>query len=257
MLMKKYILSTCLLINLYGGASVANVITVDISNHGEESVVTGPDVTSSSYQGRVYTDSSDLELTSDADFNGIEQLVGLLFDNVGIAAGSTINNAFIAFTIDDITDNDPAKQVGHDATGDITIQIEDSVDAAAYQTSDFNISNRTTTVDSIIWTSAPGLFVGEIINTADLTLLVDSMINGGEWTGNNSMNFLFSSPGLNITREVESAGTGAPRLNIDFTPVATMVTEPSLIATLTVSLAGLGFLRRRRTYQVYTQYTLR
>ena len=107
--MKKYILSTCLLINLYGGASVANVINVDISNHGEESVVTGPAATSFTYQGRVYTDSSDLELTSDADFNGIEQLVGLLFDNVGIAAGSTINSVFIAFTIDDITDNDPCQ----------------------------------------------------------------------------------------------------------------------------------------------------
>ncbi|MFT4789649.1 MAG: hypothetical protein ACI95X_002488 [Paraglaciecola sp.] len=257
MLMKKYILSTCLLMNLYGGASMANVITVDMNNHAEESVVTGPDATSSTYQGRVYTDSSDLELTSDADYNGIEQLVGLLFDNVGIAAGSTINSAFIAFTIDDIADDTPAKQAGHDATGDITIQIEDSADAAAYQASDFNVSNRTTTVDSIIWTSTPGLFVGEIINTADLTLLVDSMVNGGEWTGNNSMNFLFSSPGQNITREVESAGTGAPRLNIDFTPVATTVTEPSSIAILTVSLAGLGFLRRRRTHQVYTQFTSR
>ena len=88
--------------------------------------------------GSVSLTSSDLELTVD---HGINQTIGIRFNNVNLPVGSTVSNAYIQFTVDEASS----------AATVLTIQGEASGNAAAFDTSASNISLRPRTAASVSW----------------------------------------------------------------------------------------------------------
>ena len=72
-------------------------------------------------EGTIFDTSSDLELVTNMA-NGGEQIVGLRFQNLMIPQGAKIDNAYIEFEVDEISDN---------ATS-LTISVEKSDNSATF-----------------------------------------------------------------------------------------------------------------------------
>jgi hypothetical protein len=234
------------------------IVTSQISSSpddAEEAIVLGTDASGSSLVGRTYTDSSDVELASDADFLGIEQMVGLRFQNIAVPKGATINSASIAFTVDDLTDSTPSKQAGHDANGFLNFFGQLSSNAATFSASNFNISNTTSrprTTATVVWNSPTWTTgaVNDVHSSADLSSIVSEITGQSGWVSGNSLAFFVTvDPGTNITREAESFdgdASEAPILTIEYT---TAVPEPSTFAIMGLALigmAGYGWRRKRK-----------
>ena len=93
--MKRTWILLCLICSLWMGQPLdAETITVSVieQNDDAEEAITGPNA------GNVQRSSTDLEIGNE---NGVEQWVGLRFQNISIPAGSVINSATIQFTAED------------------------------------------------------------------------------------------------------------------------------------------------------------
>lgn len=157
--------------------------------------------------GDMYLGSSDLEMVDDS-YHGGEQIVGVRFQDVDIPSGSIITNAYIIFTRDESTDVDTS----------LTIHGQASDDPSTFASSDWNISNRSTTVASADWRNIPEWrsSTGNIRETANLKDVVQEIIDRGGWSADNSMAFIISGSGKRVAESED--GSAAPRLHIEYIP---------------------------------------
>lgn len=127
----------------------------------------------------MYMNSSDLELAADGS---TDQLVGIRFQNVNIPAGSTIQDARIEFTVDEVTTS---------GNVDVVIAFEDVDNAMAISTGNGSLTNRAYTLnDAVIWNIPAWPTVGA--NGADqttpnLAASLQTVINRAGWAQGNSV----------------------------------------------------------------------
>jgi acid phosphatase type 7 len=156
--------------------------------------------------------SSDLELGCENGLQADPQMVGLRFKNVPLAQGRIVNKAYLQFEVDAITKNaNPCKLV---------IRVEDSDSTATFPMSNtpFAVTSRVKTQDSIVWDLSDGDLnvVDAKGNSADITSLVQSIINRSGWKAGNALSFYITGTG---TREVESyygEAAAAPKLVLEY-----------------------------------------
>lgn len=131
--------------------------------------------------GSMDVGSSDLELP----YDGVEQLVGLKFSNLGIPKGANIISAYIQFEADE-----------DDHTGTVIVDIFGELidDASNYTGSGFNISSRTPTSVSAPWTiNTVWNTIGEAgVNqrTPDLSLIIEEITGQSSWQSGNDLAFI-------------------------------------------------------------------
>ena len=163
--------------------------------------------------------SSDLELCTQDDDN--KQMIGLIFRNVQIPVGAKITNAYIQFTCDDNDNQEGPLPI--DIWG-----IKEANTSAPFLETLFNITSRPNTTASVNW-QAPIWAVKEEKGTdqatADLTEIVQEIIELGEWVSGNNMGFKFANEVTEkIHREAESwdenDGGSPPELIVTFSPPA-------------------------------------
>lgn len=127
--------------------------------------------------------SSDLELCDiDSDFG--YQYIGTRFRAVNIPKGAVVTKAYVQFTCDD-TGSDPCKMRIHG----------EAKDTGEFTDSPFSISSRTKTTANVLWDIAPWTVVderGEAQRTADLTEVVQEIIDHADWTEGGNMTFILS-----------------------------------------------------------------
>jgi len=154
--------------------------------------------------------SSDLELMKESDV----QKIGIRFQGVAIPAGATITSAAIEFQLDETggrNDSLDIKILGHKVANSTTFSGSSAVSS--------RISANPTGA-SVIWTPPTGIAEDERFDTADLTAVVQEIVDQGGWATGNAMSFLFQleSAGSGGKRIVESYnGTRAPRLKVSYT----------------------------------------
>ena len=129
--------------------------------------------------------STDLELITDGSD---AQEVGLRFNNVNIPFGAAIDTAYIQFTTDE-SQTEPTN---------LTIHGEAVDSAAAFTSTDFDVSSRTTTMASTDW-SPPGWTTvnaaGTDQQTPNLDTVVQEVIDRPGWKTNNPMAFIITGTG--------------------------------------------------------------
>ena len=138
--------------------------------------------------GAVKLDSSDLNVVVNPDPSKGVQYIGLRFQSLAIPQGATIAAAYIQFT----------SFSGTVDAASITIKAQATNTAPAFSTAGYNISSRATTTASVTWNppSWPDVDVaGPDQQTANLTELVQEVVNRADWTSGNSMAFIFSGSG--------------------------------------------------------------
>ena len=157
--------------------------------------------------GRVYHNSSDLELVRDGSNQG-NQIVGLRFRNITIPQNATINSAYLEFTADENRTNNNT----------ITIHGEDIGDAPQFISGygSFNVSTRTKTSASEPWVPGAWSPVGSKYQTPDISSIVSEITGRADWSSSNDMVFIIEGTGRVTADSYRAGGDLRPRLVIDY-----------------------------------------
>jgi hypothetical protein len=188
--------------------------------------------------GEMDIGSSDLEIAFDHE----PQYVGLLFRELDIPFGATIDEATIQFQVDAISAG----------TTDATVVVD--IMAALLPTLDsiydepFGISKHPMTTASVTWSPGPSVAEGDRTDnekTPNFAAVVQEVIDQSAWAaGNNMLIVIAADPNQteDVNREFESAGTeddGSPSPE-----------NPMLSVTYTVS-SGIGQATAELVSRVY------
>jgi len=175
--------------------------------------------------GTLDAGSSDLELGTEAANNGDPQVVGIRFVNLTIPKGSLIKSAKIQFQVDATNKNtDPCN---------IWIKTQWDANPVTFNPSvPFNITSRPTSPDSVNWSIPAGSWNavgqnGADQTTADLSSLVQAMVNRGDWNSGNAMVFMLRGTGLREAESFDGLPAGAARLIIEYVPVTALTYQVS------------------------------
>ena len=149
---------------------------------------------------------SNLEMV---DNEGSLQEVGYRFQNITVPNSAAISNAYIQFTVDD-TDSGAVS---------LTVHGEAIGNAPTFTTGNSNISNRTTTGASVLWSGIPNWTTsgarGPDQRTPDLTSIVQEIVSGGGWNSGQAMVFIFTGSGVRTAVAHDSDPTEAALLHIE------------------------------------------
>ena len=170
----------------------------------------------------LYDSSGDLELMYDAS-RGVQEMVGIRFQNVAVPKNATINCAEIVFEVDE----PGAGTVSLDIFGD------DTNDSDAWATSPANRlpSGRTQTSAKVDWEVTDNPAVGATLTTPDLSSIVQEIVYRGGWASGNDMAFMIALDAdsgsavsdASNTRIVSSYnGTTSPKLRVYYDTSSTV-----------------------------------
>lgn len=199
----------------------AETITVSIieQNDDAEEAITGPNA------GNVRRSSTDLEIGNE---NGVEQWIGLRFQDISIPPGSVINSAKIQFTAED-TD-----------VGNLIVPILGELSLAPNEFRDVTpLTGRTLTSAVVDWDIQPW-FPGDRndrTTTPNLATIVQEIIDQPGWELGNAIAFLMQNDPMDTSERLAVSFDGDPlnaaELTIDFT-----AQDPSGIANAISLISG-------------------
>jgi hypothetical protein len=174
----------------------------------EAQVSTSSDDAEERESGRMYLNSSDLELVHDRG----NQTVGMRFNGINIPHGASIVNAYIQFQVDETPS----------ASTDLTIEGEDVDDAATFTNSSGNISSRFTTSASIGWSPVPWSSVGDAgpdQQTPNIASVVEEIVGRDNWISGNSLVIIITGTGERVAESYNGNSSAAPLLHVEYSTV--------------------------------------
>lgn len=171
-----------------GGTEMTFPITV-MDDDAEEFVSASDNNAEAFPAGFTYTDSSDLDLAYDAG-HGTAQFVGLRFPDVSIDPAATIASAFITFTAD-------ADDPGNENPVSLTIAGQATATPVAFLNDtdgspSSNISTRELTSATVNWDITDVWVGGTAYQSADITAIVQEIVDLGDWASGNEMAFVIT-----------------------------------------------------------------
>ncbi len=181
--------------------------------------------------GSMVINSTDLEMVEEVD----TQQVGIRFNDINIAQGSTITSASIIFTIDEIDSG----------TTSLTFKGQLSPNAQPFSTSVNNISDTTArprTTASVTW-SPPGFnTIGQTVELPGLEGIIQEIVNQGTWDAGNALAFLINGTGKRVADSFDDDPATAPRLVITFegTPATSQKTVRTRLKEIVSGLTQRG-----------------
>jgi len=141
--------------------------------------------------GKLYVDSSDLELVYDSGNVLSFQKVGIRFQNITVPKGAVINKAYIQFTADEY----------HRKRAELEFSLHDSDNSPRFTDRD-NVSGRGVVSNKIRW--KPDTWSsnesGTKQRTPDLKGMVQQVVNRNGWIPGNSMSFIIRGKGKSTYR---------------------------------------------------------
>lgn len=186
--------------NSFTVGSFSQTVNVRIAS-GNDDVEEAPD-------GDVYTNSSDIELIYDG-YNGGDQTVGLRFTNVQIPQGASITNAYIQFAADESNSGSTTLNIYGHYTGN----------AAAFSTSNGNVSSRNRTSSRTVWSpvSWSSGQQGSGQRTPEMKSVLQEIVNHSGWNAGNAMAFIIEGTGERTAESYEGSSSKAPLLHVAYT----------------------------------------
>ncbi len=139
-----------------------------------------------------------------------QQTVGLRFTDVDIPQDALILNAYIQFD---------SWAPATDSTS-VYIWTEDSEDAPPIVGTDFNISSRVKTADSVPWIDIPAWanfgLQGPDQQTPELASIIQPIVDKTGWMTGNNICFIIQGYGLRLATSWDLNPDKAPKLVVDF-----------------------------------------
>ena len=154
--------------------------------------------------GKVYLDSSDLELVED----DTTQIVGMRWAGLALPRGATITRAWIQFS---------CKVSGTGAT-DLEIQAQAADDAAPFTTTARDISARPRTAVDVDWIPAAWAVgdSGLAQQTPDLEELIEEVVNRPGWAPGHALVIVIRGTGQRTAWAWDGRPDAAPLLHIEY-----------------------------------------
>ncbi len=153
--------------------------------------------------GKIDTGSSDLEMVQDES----EQIVGLRFDRINIAAFSEIHSASIQFTAHAINEEETQLEIFAELAGS----------ASRFEQTQRNISSRLRTTQSVQWRPVPWTKAqesSESQRTPNLASLIQEVVQHPDWQPGNSVVFIIKGKGKRVATAY-SGKEGSAKLIVD------------------------------------------
>ncbi len=139
-----------------------------------------------------------------------QQTVGLRFTNIQIPQDALVLNAYIQFDSWSPTT---------DSTS-VNIWTEDTEDAPPIAATDYNISSRVKTAESVAWIDIPdwdaGGLHGPDQQTPELSSIIQSLVDKPGWMAGNNLCFIIEGFGLRLATSWDGNPDLAPKLVVDF-----------------------------------------
>lgn len=152
--------------------------------------------------------SGDYEISADG---GTAQHFGLRFLNLAIPAGATIQSAYFRFA---------ANTTISAGTVNIDIYGEDVDDATTFTTTNGNISTRTRTTATVVFTVG-ACVPNTIYSTGDVKTIIQEIVDRPGWASGQDMAFMFIAPNNTTTYATYTSYNGQPyssgMLHVEYT----------------------------------------
>ena len=107
--------------------------------------------------------------------SGSNQTLGFRFLNITIPQGQDITQALVSFYLADTANDSP---------NGVDVRMQDEDDTSTFAATNNNISNRTLTGSSVVWS---GTDLGVGWHQVDITSLFQGIIDRGGWVSGNSV----------------------------------------------------------------------
>ncbi|MDH4471740.1 MAG: PKD domain-containing protein [Fluviicola sp.] len=216
--------------NVYGNDAEIKTAYIVVASGGTVSVfvATGnDDAEEFRTNNSMYLTSSDLEIGNDT---GVDQYMGVRFQNVNVPQGAIISNARIRFRADE-TDAFSSQM-------NIYIKAEDVNNSAQFTTTAGNISGRTLTTAMYTWPdgSVPGWTADTYYDTPNLSTVIQEVVDRGGWNSGNAMSFVFWSDLAESSERVAYAYEGGSPAQLVFD--YTIPTPPAPVANFSASASS-------------------
>jgi hypothetical protein len=194
-----------------GAATIAEDLTVLVRPAGsglavETRVAVGTDDAEQSTSGFVGLTSADLELVTDGS---TVQTVGTRFAGVPVPRDVTVTRAYIQFRTDEVSTG-PAP---------LNIRAEAADSPGTYVSTNGQVTSRTLMPGGVAWSPPDWTVVGEIAagqRTADISALVQGLVNRAGWAPGNAMAFQFTGSGRRTAFAYEGGAASAPLLHVEY-----------------------------------------
>lgn len=171
----------------------------------------GSDDVEEQTDGRMYTNSSDLEMVDDpGQVTALRrQVVGIRFAAVNIPADATITAAYLEFKVDKDTASEPTS---------LLIRGERSAKSKTFTGEAGNVRSRAQTKAFAQWNSVePWTTQGQAKRSVDLSAIVGEVITQPGWTKGSPVTFLIDGYGRRVAKSFENSASEAPLLHIEYT----------------------------------------
>ena len=176
--------------------TIVDVAVAASSDDAEENTATGS----------VSRSSTDLELITD---KSKDQLIGVRFTGLNIPPGAVIVNAYLQFTVDEVSTGAAALTIGGEA----------SDDALTFSSASGNISSRLDTIATVAWAPPDWTTVGEsglAQQTPDISAIIQEIVGRDGWTATSSLALTISGTGTRTAESYNGSQAGAPQLHIEY-----------------------------------------
>ncbi|MCB0565263.1 MAG: metallophosphoesterase, partial [Phaeodactylibacter sp.] len=164
--------------------------------------------------GTVNLTSGDLELVDDGGLGS--QVVGIRFNGLNIPQGANIASAYLQFTADENTNDNPCT---------ITIFGQDSDNAGPFNSQDFSISGLPKTSNSVSWTPSDWLAIGDsgpAQQSPNITSIIQEIVSRPGFSANSSIALVLQGMGRRTAESYDGSTSYAPELCIEWSmaPIA-------------------------------------
>ncbi len=154
--------------------------------------------------GDISSSSSDLEL---GHHSSGAQEIGLRFRDMQIPSGATITKAYIEFETDE--KNSGSTQV--------VFRAQAIADAPEFTKTDYDVSQRTKTINSVSWNIAQWDAKSEKHQSPDLTAIINEVVQRSDWKSGNAMVISITGSGERTAESYDGESENAPLLHIEYT----------------------------------------
>lgn len=207
--------------------------TPDPSGSIIASIITGGDDVEEDKDGKVYSNSSDLELVYDSYNNSSYQVIGLRFQAINMPKDAIITSAYLQFTADE----------SNSTSTELEIALHNSNNSPVFTDSN-NVSGRSVFANKVIWSPSSWSSgqSGSAQRSPDLRNMVQQLSNKSTWSPGNSLSFIIRGRGNSLTNtsakrvadSYEGGAINAPKLIINYE------TASQNQYTLTTAASGQG-----------------
>jgi len=191
-----------------GFSVVSDAVTIDVYPEGrvEVPVDASNDDAEEAAAGNMKLTSLDLEML-DYDSGGPHRAIGLRFNNVDVAGGTQIANAYIQFTA----------QSSDAGASTFSIAGEAIDDAPAFNSSTGDITSRTPTAATVTWMPAEWSAgsSGAAEATTNIAAIIEEIVSRPGWVSGNSIVLMITGAGSRVADTFDANPASAATLQID------------------------------------------